>query len=152
MWIGRLFGWTGLAFIAWHIGIAFVLERRDVEYVALSLFGTVSGLCRFAVYKVRSLPEPLWRLAWGDAVGRERAFELISAHREALFALANLPASVREPALVDLDREALVERVRRFGHTDWPRVLRWVLAAWAVGLALVLVLVLAHTPEPVVDR
>jgi hypothetical protein len=150
--IGAMLLVTSLAFLGWLVYEVFILERSDTIYLLLSLFGTASGLGRFLVWKVRAVPRPLLDLARGTDAQRDAAWRLIESHRDELLAMTDLPATIREPDLVELDRAGLVARVERHGTTDWRAILRSFLVAWAVVLAVVLIALALHVPNPVVDR
>jgi hypothetical protein len=150
--VSNLLSFTSLAFLGWLVYEVFILERSDTIYLLLSLFGMASGLGRILVYKVRAVPKPLLDLAHGTPGERDAAWDLISAHREELLGMTELPASIREPELIELDRAQLVERVERHGTTPWPQILRGFLIAWSVILILVLTALALHTPAPVIER
>jgi len=141
---------TSLAFLAWLCLEVFIRERRDTIYLLLTIYGSLSGIGRFFVWKVRAVPAPLLVLAHGSATARDEAWSFIEQHRDALVAMTHLPASINEPALGTLSREAMVERVQRHGTTNWRKALRVFLIAWLVGLTAVIAAVLLHTPESVV--
>ncbi len=141
---------TSLAFLMWLCLEVFIRERRDTIYLLLSIYGSLSGIGRFFVWKVRAVPAPLLTLAHGSAAQREQAWLFIDAHRDALFAMTHLPASINEPSLGTLGREALIERVERHGTTNWRKILKIFLTVWLLGLTAVIVAVLLHTPASVV--
>ncbi len=139
-WMGWLFRIANFGFIGWVVYAIMIDDRRDLFYALPSIFGTVSGISRYLVHRVRVAPKPLLALRSPDAATRERAWEVVSAHREELFRVTILQATTREPPLAELDREALTERVARAGDTDWRRLLRiwfwiWLPLAFAVFFA-----------------
>jgi hypothetical protein len=141
---------TSVAFLVWLCLEVFIRERRDTIYLLLSIYGSLSGIGRFFVWKVRAVPAPLLTLAHGTAPEREQAWLFIDVHRDALFAMTHLPASINEPDLGTLGREALIARIERHGTTNWRKILKVFLAVWLVGLTAVIVAVLLHTPASVV--
>ncbi len=150
--VSNLLSFTSLGFLGWLVYEVFILERSDTIYLLLSLFGTATGLGRFLVYKVKAVPKPLLDLAHGTPGEKDAAWDLISAHREELLGMTELPASIREPELTELDRPQLVERINRYGTTPWPQILRGFLIAWSVILIFVLTALVLHTPAPVIER
>jgi len=141
---------TSVSFLVWLCLEVFIRERRDTIYLLLSIYGSLSGIGRSFVWKVRAVPAPLLTLAHGSAAQREQAWLFVDSHRDALFAMTHLPASINEPALDQLGREALVERIERHGTTNWRKILEVFLIAWLVGLTAVIAAVLLYTPESVV--
>lgn len=142
---------TNLTFVGWIVLEVFIRGHLDTIYLLLSIYGSLSGLFRFLVWKVRSVPTPLLALAHGTPDERDAAWRLIAEHRDELLNATTLPATIHEPALTELDRDGLVERVKRHGTTNWRRLLRVLITVWLVGLAVVLVAVSQHTPAAEVD-
>lgn len=142
---------TNLGFIAGVIVTVFILRHLDQVYLLMTLYGSLSSVLRFFVWKVRAVPTPLLTLAHGTDEERDAAWRLINQHRDELLLATTLPATIHEPPLTDLDREGLVERVKRHGTTNWRRLLRVLTTAWLLGLAVVLVAVSQHTPAAEVD-
>lgn len=142
---------ANLSFIAWIIVEVFIRGHLDTVYVLLSLYGCLSSVLRYFVWKVRAVPAPLLTLAHGMPDERDRAWDFIGHHKDELLALTTLPATIQEPALTELGRDALVERIQRHGTVNWRRLLRVLLTTWLVGLAVVLAIVSQHTPAAQVD-
>jgi hypothetical protein len=140
-----------LGFIGWLVLEVFIRGHLDQIYLVLSLYGSLSGLLRYFVWKVRSVPTPLLMLAHGTPAERDAAWALIAAHRDELLLATTLPATIHEAPLTELSREALVERVLRHGTVNWARVLRVLLITWLVGLVIVVAVVSQHTPTAEVD-
>ncbi|HRE91087.1 MAG TPA: hypothetical protein PK095_18335 [Myxococcota bacterium] len=142
---------TNLGFVAAVIVTVFILRHLDQVYVLMTLYGSLSSVLRFFVWKVRAVPTPLLTLAHGTPDQRDAAWRLITEHRDELLSATTLPATIHEPALSELDRDGLVERVKRHGTTNWRRLFRVLMTVWLVGLAVVLVAVSQHTPAAEVD-
>ena len=142
---------ANLSFVGWIILEVFIRGHLDTVYVLLSLYGCLSSVLRYFVWKVRAVPTPLLKLAHGTPDERDRAWELVSVHKDELLALTTLPATIHEPALTELGRDALVERIERHGTVNWRRLLRVLLTTWLIGLAIVLAIVSQHTPAAQVD-
>lgn len=149
-WLDRSLLLTGLGFIAWVIVQVMIIERRDTFYILPSVFGTITGLSRYLVHRVRALPIPVRDLRHPDAATRDRAWVVVDTHRDELLAATDLPATIHEPPLTALSRDALVERVARAGDTDWRRMLRGWLYVWAPLALAVLLACLLYQPAPLV--
>lgn len=149
-WLDRTLLLVGLGFIAWVIVQVMIIERRDTFYILPSVFGTVTGLSRYFVHRVRALPIPVRDLRHPDAATRERAWAVVDTHRDELLAVTDLPATIHEPPLAALSRDALVERVARAGDTDWRRLLRRWLYLWTPLAVAVLLACLLYQPAPLI--
>lgn len=135
-----MFRIANYGFIGWVVYAIMGDDRRDIFYALPSIFGTVSGLSRYLVHRVLTLPEPLRNLRSPDAATSDRAWEVVSAHRDELLRVTELAATIHEPPLAELDRAALTERVARAGDVDWRKLLRiwfwiWLPLALAVFFA-----------------
>jgi len=151
-WMGRLFLMANLGFIGWVVYAIMGDDRRDFFYALPSIFGTVSGLSRYLVHRVRALPEPLKNLRSPDEAMRARAWELIQAHREELFAVTELSATIHEPSLAELDQTALTERVARAGDVDWRKILRVWFWIWLPLAIVVFFATLLYVHDPIEVR
>lgn len=149
--LDRALLFTNLGFLAGVIVTVFILGHLDQIYLLMTLYGSLSSVLRFFVWKVRAVPTPLLTLAHGSPEERDAAWRLVSEHREELLNATTLPASIHEAPLTELDRDGLVERVKRHGTTNWRRLLRVLTTVWLIGLAVVLVAVSQHTPAAEVD-
>jgi len=138
--MSRVMQAVGLLFVFWVVYAVIIAERRDLFYALPSLFGTTTGVARFLVHKVIAAPRALYLLRDGDATQRERAWRLISRHRDEVLGHAIVPATIREEPLLTLPREALVVRLARLGTTDWRRILRVWVMLWVPSAIVVFVL------------
>lgn len=139
---------VGLGFVAWVAWALMVQDRRDVYYALPSLFGTLTGLSRYLVHRVRAMPLPVALLRSPDPTVAARAWQIVVAHKDELLGQTIAPATIREPPLTELTREALVERVARAGDTDWRRVLRRYLALWVPLALAIFIATLLFEPGP----
>lgn len=149
--LDRALLFTNLGFVASVIVTVFIIRHLDQIYVLMTLYGSLSSVLRFFVWKVRAVPTPLLTLAHGTADERDAAWRLIENHRDELLNATTLPASIHEAPLTELDRDGLIERVKRHGTTNWRRILRILATVWLIGLSVVLVAVSQHTPAAEVD-
>jgi hypothetical protein len=147
-WMNRLLGWASFAFLGAIVVFIFILHRTDFFYAILSIAGISGGLGRMFVWRVRGVPEPLRRLAHGAPADADAAWALIEAHRDELLDAAVLPGTIHEKPLRELDRAALVERIRRVGPGDGRRALRIFLVVWTTLALAVVIAVELYTPDP----
>ena len=75
---------TNLGFVAAVIVTVFILRHLDQVYVLMTLYGSLSSVLRFFVWKVRAVPAPLLTLAHGTPDQRDAAWRLITEHRDEL--------------------------------------------------------------------
>ena len=146
--LDHLFLGVGLFFIGWVAFAIFIADRRDLFYAIPSLFGTASTVGRYFVHRVRALPAPVRDLRDGDPARRDRAWEVIAAHREELLGATVVWATRDEPPLSGLSREGVLQRLERTGRTDWRRALRVWLALWVPLAFAVFFATLLYTPDP----
>jgi len=147
-WLDRTLMLVSIVFIVWVAWALMIKDRRDLFYALPSIFGSLTGVSRYFVYRVRAVPLPVVRLRSPDPAVAERAWEVVAAHRDELLAHTILPATIREPALTELPRAALIERVARVGDIDWRRVLRTFLWIWVPLALAVFAATLFFQPDP----
>jgi|GEM_PF-4989163 len=152
LWMGRLFLLANLGFLGWVAYAILLDDRRDAFYSLPSLLGSVSGLGGYLTYRVRSLPLPLKNLRSLDEATRERAWQVVSAHRDELLAVTILSATFHEPPLLELDREALTERVARAGDVNWRKILNVAFWLWLPIAVAVFFVTLFYAYDPVTVR
>lgn len=146
-WLNRMFLLVGLGFIGWVLWAVIIAGRHDAFYILPSLFGTLTGVSRYLVHRVRVLPVLVRDLRHRDPVIADRAYALVDAHRAELLGATDVPRTIHEPPLAELPREALVERIARAGDTDWRRVLRTWLWIWGPLCVAVFLATLLVSPE-----
>jgi len=132
----RVLGFSQIGAFVWFV---FIQQRLEPAFVALSLSGTLTNLSTLVVHRVRCLPEVVHALVDPRPDVRARAAATVEAHRHEVLSGTDLPASIHEPDLVDMDVAAIAERVAKNGpYRDWRRIGRWWLTIWALAFAAVM--------------
>jgi hypothetical protein len=151
--IGRLLGLASLACLASVIWLVYVRDHADILLALLTPLGVAAGLGRILVWRVRAVPEPIRRLAFGAQPDADAAWSLIEAHRDELLAAAVLPGTIHDPPIETLDRAGLTERARRASPHDGRLALRRFLVVWCVAAAVLMtVLLTVELAPPIVYR
>ncbi len=147
-WLARLFLCVNLGFLGWVAVSIFIIERRDTFYILPSVFGTLTGLLRYLTHRVSAVPKPLLDLRSPDPAVAERAWRVIEANRDELLGETVIPATIREPTLLELDRAGLTERVERVGTVNWRKGLNIAFWIWLPLAIAVFFATLLYEPEP----
>jgi hypothetical protein len=146
--LARLFLFVNLGFLGWVAVTIFIIKRNDPFYILPSVFGTLTGLLRYLTHRVDAVPKVLLDLRDAEPAVADRAWQVIEAHREELLAKTVIPATIREPTLLELDRAGLTERVARVGTVNWRKGLKLAFWIWLPLAITMFLATLLFAPEP----
>jgi hypothetical protein len=145
-----LASFTALAAVIW---LVYVKDHADILLALITPVGVAAGLGRILVWRVRAVPSPIRRLAFGTEAEADAAWSLIEAHHAELLAATTLPGTIHDPPIETLDRAGLTARARRASPDDGRRALRRFLIVWSLAAVAVLaVLLTSELAPPIVFR